>query len=431
MKNIWENSTTKILVFLGTGILIPAGIQFISENVLNFKFLEGQPFLAFLVYCAVFTAITFLVIGMIYLIKFLCTKRDYFDETNLKIKGICKLYTFKSRFKNAEGNLEDKIENMYSLPDSNKIMHESSNIYGNKNEKKEAKTNIIYYGFSAKKYLNWIDYVYLNFLRKVKDKLKCKVVISLHYPDYIKECKINDEQKGIDKDPNEYVSEYKKVVNYFSHYVKKIIGDDVIIKTEDQFYKENVKKYAEDFHNVYVAMSLYYANKIGSEYNGKVFTYKDYKRKLSHIESAFPTWMMGIKSKHDRVYVLDNKLSQQIWDIEPLKTIRKEHDIYFIEVADLNNNQGLRLDVHKKGNCINLTDTESEIKRKIQVIDNAFEKQMMISLLDEGLLNSSSYRETSEVGIDQTLEQVLHEIIVKYAIKPTCDELEQFGLEDN
>ena len=76
-------------------------------------------------------------------------------------------------------------------------------------------------------------------------------------------------------------------------------------------------------------------------------------------------------------------------------------------------------------NCINLTDTESEIKRKIQVIDNAFEKQMMISLLDEGLLNSSSYRETSEVGIDQTLEQVLHEIIVKYAIKPTCDELEQ------
>ena len=103
-------------------------------------------------------------------------------------------------------------------------------------------------------------------------------------------------------------------------------------------------------------MSLYYANKIGSEYNGKTFTYKDYKRKLSHIESAFPTWMMGIKSKHDRVYVLDNKLSQQIWDIEPLKTIRKEHDIYFIEVADLNNYQGLRLDVHKKGNCINLTE---------------------------------------------------------------------------
>ena len=63
-------------------------------------------------------------------------------------------------------------------------------------------------------------------VEKVKDKLKCKIVISLHYPDYIKECKINDEQKGIDKDPNEYVSEYKKVVNYFSHYVKKIIGDD-------------------------------------------------------------------------------------------------------------------------------------------------------------------------------------------------------------
>lgn len=428
MKKMWDNSTIKILVFLLTSILIPAAIQFISENFLEFQFLEGHPFLSFLIYCAVFTTLTLLVVGAVKLVKFLSEKRDYFDETNVKIKAVCKQYSFKTRRK-VNDSVEESMDIMYNLADSNQLNHDSGNRYSNEKQKKEAKTNIVYYGFSAKKYLNWIDFVYLNFLRKVKEKLGCKIVVSLHYPDYIKECKINDEKNGLDKDPNEYVTEYRKVVKYFSSYVKKIVGEDVIIKTEDQFYKENVKKYAEDFHNVYVAMSLYYANKIGQEMNGKAFTYKDYKRKLSHIESAFPTWMMGIRSKRDRIYVLDNKISQQIWNIEPLKTIRKENDIYFIEVTDLNNANGDRLDVHKKGNCINLSDTQIEIERKIKVIDSTFEKQMMVSLLDKDLENT--YRDLSDANIDFTLGQVLHDIIKKYNIRPTIDELSEYGLEDN
>ena len=425
-KKLWDNSTAKIAAFVLTGILVPYALQYISENVLNFTFLEGQPLLALLVYFGFVIVAAILIIGIIKLCKFLLVKRCEFDATNVLLESVCELYKFKNNSIDKNGVLQTNIINMYSLPESN----EENKI--NKGQKEgQKKHNIVYYGFSAKKYLNWIDYVYLNFLRKIKEQTKCKVIVALHYPDYIKECKIGEDENGKSNEnvnPNVKRGEYANVVRYFSNLVRKIVGEDVIIKTEDQFYKEDVRLYVEEFHNVYVAYSLYYANKIGTDFGGKPFTYKDYKRKLSHIESAFPTWMMGKHSKHDRIYVLDNRLSQQIWDIEPLKSHRQTHDIYFIEVADLNNEEGTRLDVHKEGNCINFTDDDITIENKIKVISSDFEKQMMIRLLDEKWLTLDEYEDPSTSSIDATLAKVLRDIKTKYSIVEARTELRQYNL---
>lgn len=423
-KSIWDNTTAKIIIFVATSIIIPATVQFIGENLLNFKFLEGHPTLAFVFYCAVFILLTLFIVSVIKLIKFLFVKKDLFEDTNNKIESVCSKYQYKSNFI-ADKEIKSELKKMYYLPDSNLNNLISNTKYTNKDGKQKAKSNIIYYGFSAKKYLNWIDFVYLNFLRKLKETLGCKIIIALHFPDYIKECKIDDTN---DTDPNSFVNEFNNVVKYFSSQIKKIIGNDVIIKTENQFYRENVKKYAEDFHSVYVAYSLFYASKIGTIVDGKEFMYKDYKRKLSHIESSFPIWMMSSKSNRDRFYVLDNRFSNQIWDIEPLKSIRKANDIYFIEVTDLNNEQGQRLNVHKEGNCINLTDSELEIDRKIKLIDSVYEKKMMLRLLDEGFLSTSHYYEPHEETLDIELKNTINELIKKYNILKAEDELITFNL---
>lgn len=372
----FDKTYLKIILFVFTSILIPALVQLISENLLNFTFLEGEPILSFLIYCAFFVAATALILFVIKVVQFLFLKRDYFDETNDIIKGICRRFNYPKK---------DKYEQVFNFPKSNEENHDNEVRY--RGGKPEMKSNTIYYSFSAKEYLNWIDYLYLIFIKKLKDELKCKVVIALHYPDHMKECKIKE---GINQDPNLINRDFKKLCVYFTEIIKNIIGDDVIIKTENFFYKENVKAYAEDFHNVYVSTALYYAHLISEETDGqKPIAYKTFKRRLSHIESAFPIWMMAKKNKHSRTYVIDNQLSQAIWKMEPLAEIRKSRGIYFIEVFDIcdpniADPKKSRIDVHTEESVPNLSDTVDVLRAKLEKTSLGV-KKMMYALLDDSL----------------------------------------------
>jgi hypothetical protein len=365
----FDKTNIKIILFVFTSILIPALVQLISENLLNFTFLEDQPILSFLIYCAFFIVATILILLVVRLVKFLFLKKDYFEESNSLIEEVCEKYVYPTK---------DSHKQVFSLPESNTINHDNEQRY--RGGKPEMKSNTIYYSFSAKEYFNWIDYLYIKFIKQLKDKLKCKVVIALHYPDDIKECKIIS---GINTDPNQVNRKFKKICVYFSEIIKSIIGEDVVIKTENKFYLDGVKTYAEDFHNVYVSTALYYAHLIGQkDEENNIYTYRNFKRRLSHIESAFPIWMMAKKNKHSRTYVVDNKLSQAIWDIEPLAQIKKS-GIYFIEVADLCDPNNVRIDVHNEANVPNLSDSIEILKEKLERTPLGV-KKMMFSLLDDG-----------------------------------------------
>lgn len=407
----------KICLFVFTSILVPALVQFISDEYLNFTFTENK-FVSFLLYCLFFVIATVLILCAIKLIIFLFTQRDNYDETNIKIKSICKSYTFLGK----EGPTK-----MFCLPNSNKENHDDQTRYvGEKNEKRN---NVIYYSFSAKTYLNWIDYIYLTFIRKIKDVLKCKVVICLHFPDDIKECKI---EKGFNTDPNKFLDDYRKTCEYFSNLIKIIVGEDVIIKTENQVYKENLKIYAEDFHNIYVSTTLYYAHRIGDlNDEGKKYTYNDFKRRSSHIESVFPIWMMSKRNmKHGRTFVIDNKLSQELWEMNPLHTIRKSNKIYFIEVASLCYPSGERIDVHTKENVINLTDKVDVLVSKLSRTDNEI-KQMIISLMDEDYLSMKDYHVPSVEDIDNKILKLFSTIAEKYKLYDYEQSLEKYKIDED
>ena len=58
----FDKTNIKIILFVFTSILIPALVQLISENLLNFTFLEDQPILSFLIYCAFFIVATVLIL---------------------------------------------------------------------------------------------------------------------------------------------------------------------------------------------------------------------------------------------------------------------------------------------------------------------------------------------------------------------------------
>ena len=413
-----DKSSLKVISIVFTSFLVPAIVQFVNQNLLNFTFIEDQPIFSFLIYCAFFIVATIFIMGAIELVKIFFLKRDGFDKTNEKIKEECEKFNFPNK---------DTYVQMFTLPESNDVNHDDEERY--RPNKNEMKSNTIYYSFSAKEYLNWIDYIYLNFIRKLKQKLKCKVVIGLHFPDEIKECKIKD---GVNTDPNIYNKKFKKICVYFKEIIKSIIGDDVIIKTENEFYKENVKKYAEDFHNVYVSTALYYANLIvgPKDSSEKEFTYKNFKRKLSHIESAFPIWMMSIKNKHSRTYVIDNKFSQELWEMEPLAKIRTRNKINFIEVAslrdpyndDMNTN---RIDVHTEASVPNLSDPSDVLMEKLKNTNLGI-KKMMLALLDDNYTNikdclipkvTTEETETENNEFNTKLYNVMTDIAAKYNIK--------------
>ena len=85
----FDKTNIKIILFVFTSILIPALVQLISENLLNFTFLEDQPILSFLIYCAFFIVATILILLVVRLVKFLFLKKDYFEESNSLIEEVC------------------------------------------------------------------------------------------------------------------------------------------------------------------------------------------------------------------------------------------------------------------------------------------------------------------------------------------------------
>lgn len=388
-----------IIIFFFTSIFFPLLIQFLGK-IAEVGFMEN-PFLEFLIYVAVSFSITAVVLLLISATQFFSGKKLSFEETNKKIQSICDCFNYNKGQNNV---------NMFQLTPENEMIKLTTNAYDaniKPKKKNEKKKNIIYYAFSAKEYLNWIDFVYLKFLKRIKDSLNCKIIIVLHFPDEIKECKINNDANF---DPNSLLEKYKKIVKDFSEFIFKIIGKDTKIMQENDFYKLNVEKYAEDFHNIYISSILYYANQIGK----KDFDYKKFKRRVSHIESAFPMWMISLKSKHNRIYVLDNKLSQEVWKMKPFHLIRERNNINFIEVISLCKENGERIDVHHIDNVCNLTDSKEILMRKIHNTDEST-KEIMLSLINEAY--TSSVKVFRGYNVDKELFDSIVECIKIYKLQ--------------
>ena len=220
---------------------------------------------------------------------------------------------------------------------------------------------ILYYSLSVKTYLNWIDYVFFRFLGELRKELKCEVIIAIHH---------NDQHRLVRADRQDSVAQYEEECARFKSWIKIIIGEDTIIKDEEDFYKENPKDYALNFRSFYVSKINEYASRIGADKNsaGKDFSYNDFKRTLSYVESTFPIKEISSRyRKSKKLFVLDRITSQEIWKDPHLNDIKKHNKMIFVAARTLTYEDGVTpINVHKKENVPNFTDSAEIIDSKIR-----------------------------------------------------------------
>ena len=381
MKNLRNVNTTAFLSFIGSTIL-----GLLCEY---FYGLFDKDFLSPGLRVLMFSGIWF-VIGIVgvLVIKYASTARIDYTQTRKNIGEV------SNNFRLADGSTLFAFDE-----DNNKIVAA---------EGKKKHSNVLYYSLSAKSYLNWIDYIYFLYLRSLREKLQCTLIIGLHFPDHIKECKnLKDGEllPNPDADPNALAIEYDEICRNFEENARKILGKKVVFYRETEFYKSNPKKYAESFRNIYNSFVLYFAK--NSVADDQKMNYSAFKRRISHMESSFPIWMLAEKFHSSRLFVLDNKVALEIWDYQPLNDIRKRNDIFFILTNSIVDKNGVRINVHNKNNVINLTDTADVIKDKLGRLSDE-EKELLISLF---LQDDEVFKHTGAFYNKQDPSQKLSEMI--------------------
>jgi len=246
---------------------------------------------------------------------------------------------------------------------------------------------IIYYNVTAKKFLNWIDYIYLTILNELKTKCNAKIVIVLHCDDFTRqEGYITDSEK----------QRYKELYDCYAYYVKKIIKD-VILLNETSFYtmiKGSIKNYPEHFFQIIISKINFYVNKLC---NGEIDLFK-FHRIESNLLSIYPVFSLAKKYKH--LFVLDYEGSFDIWNLSPFKEFKHYYNIYFIKCKKISGANGERLPSWNVDDGINITDQLSDIERKLNNTDDIIINAMHKYLCN---INNDTNRAEKIINIKQKL----------------------------
>ena len=345
-------------------ILIPGIISIFKDSIKSWFGNEILGFFAFVGVCLVVA----LIIEVLYRL-FHLSKKETTADTIVKINNIGDKYRIP-----VDGEVSnDKHQAFFTIPS------EEEELAGALDKGKKYR-QIIYYSLSAKDYLNWIDYTYFSYLKEIRKRLKCQIIIALHYNDKLRATKLT---KPSDLDS------YHHICEWYSKAVKSIIGEDTIIMYEDQFYRKNPKDYAVNFHNIYVNKLLEYSEMLSNKKkSGEKIDFESFKRKLSYVESAFPIKEIARKyKKTKRLYVLDRITSQEIWKDETLSIIKKDNKFVFITASTLSYPDGKFINVHKKENVPNFTDSQAVLREKVMNLDT-HTKKLMYSLLSTNIDNT-------------------------------------------
>ena len=379
----------RILIFLIVSIVLPMTAELITKTIGAELF--GQEWIGLIIFIVVGVLIALAIDGIIRLIE--QKKKAKISTSIVGIKKIGKRYRVPIS--------DSEFKPMFDVPEKEEDL--AATLNGKYRP-------IIYYSLSAKEYLNWIDYSYFCFMRDVKNALNCEVIVALHYNDKLRATNLTRETD---------LDSYKTICETYSGWVKKIIGDDVKILTEDEFYKKNPYDYAVDFHNIYVNKILEYVKLMDSSTpDDQRLDFEQFKRKLSYVESVFPIKEISSKYKKDKkVFVLDRVSFQEIWhNDETLNLIKKNNNIIFISATTLTYPDGKSINVHKKENVPNFTDSEFVLKKKIDGLD-MYTTKMMYSILSTNV-NQPMHAfvfPTDEVLAKNALFELFRDINAQYS----------------
>lgn len=260
--------------------------------------------------------------------------------------------------------------------------------------------HIVYHSTTAKKHLNWIEFVFWSFLGRLHKELGCEVIVSLHYDEKARESGLQTLKEQ---------ERYQELFESYAKIAKDLIGKDITVLDEEHFHtkKKYATFYAFTFHNKFVKSIIQY---VTQAFNGEI-DYKGFMRKISYIESVFPIMVLSkSKIKHSRLYVLDRELAHEVWQQSPFLEFKNRYGIYFITAKTITDAEGNAIRIFSPDDTVNITDNRAEISRKLKNMDEAT-KKTMFHLLSNSLDSISvKYGQYPEVETDNTIADMILDI---------------------
>ncbi len=236
---------------------------------------------------------------------------------------------------------------MFNVPNSEFDMFYAKNVKNTESIFRNARPHTVYHSLSAKKHLSWVEFIFWDFLRDLKEELGFNVMIAFH-----------EDEKGRESGENTGSERYKEMCREFAQIARNLIGKDIKIINEEEYLKRHPRLYC-DFHKVYVEKLLESAKLVAE---GKS-DYKGFCRGLSFAESVFP--LIAAAKKHDRIYAIDRETAFNIWNSPPLDTIKKEESIYFILAETLKDPDNNPLQIFTADGTLNITDDPETVRKKL------------------------------------------------------------------
>lgn len=259
--------------------------------------------------------------------------------------------------------------------------------------KRTTKKYRVFFVIPAKSYLSWMEFVYFDFLAKLKAKLNMEVVIALQSSEDALET-----GSFRARDAAAHEAEMEKC----ERIIRQIIGSDVQIKKDSYFKNREAKEYALEFHALFVEQMLQYTRMLEK---GEI-QYEAFKHKISLLESIFPIIALTAKGmKGDILFILDRANMHEIWQRDPLKQKVDNAPVCFVDGVTLRDSQGNAFKLSAKDGNIDFLASSRELKKQIADTPENL-KQIIIKLLYACLQAEDAYDEAADVELHMLIQKL-------------------------
>lgn len=235
---------------------------------------------------------------------------------------------------------------------------------------------VVYYNVTAKRFLNWIDYLYLHLLNELSRECGARIIISLHVDEVLLKDGLYDERV---KD------NYLLLKETAANIIRKVVPNAQI--TDEFEYYLKAKNSMDDYPEYFISTIISNINHYVRELEQGRINYDGFIRKESNILSVMPISVLSRKFRH--LFVLDYIGSFEVWKLQPYNQLKQQNNILFIACNTIKDKNGNRLPSWKDSDGVNLTDTEEQITEKIHRNDRVVNEALLELLSGKAAGNMS------------------------------------------
>ena len=181
----------------------------------------------------------------------------------------------------------------------------------------------LFFVVMLKEYFSWIDFVNLAFLAKLAKRTGVAPVVILEGDEAAMDSSVHRARSA---------ARFKAEEEKYRRIISSIFEGNVTVRDALYYRRSDAKRYAFEFHTLYVKRFLSYIRQLES---GEI-TYPMLKHKLAYLESVFPVISTADRTgKRETVLILDRENSKKTWSESPLREKIEDAGVYFINAGTI------------------------------------------------------------------------------------------------